>query len=170
VLIVDEAWHMMKHQDSAQFMWMIAKRARKYYLGLTTITQDVEDFLSHDIGKAVVTNAAMRLLLKQSPAAIDKITDVFYLSQGERQLLLAADIGEGILFAGPHHAPIKIVASPDEYKFVTTKPSDAVQTPVVQQPKPVQPTQPVQVPQPQEPIRPAFMQPIQAKLENTTNG
>lgn len=126
ILIVDEAWHMMKHQDSAQFMWMIAKRARKYYLGLTTITQDVEDFLSHDIGKAVVTNAAMRLLLKQSPAAIDKITDVFYLSQGERQLLLAADVGEGILFAGPNHAPIKIVASPDEYKFVTTKPSDTV--------------------------------------------
>ena len=133
ILIVDEAWHMMKHQDSAQFMWMIAKRARKYYLGLTTITQDVEDFLSHDIGKAVVTNAAMRLLLKQSPAAIDKITDVFYLSQGERQLLLAADVGEGILFAGPHHAPIKIVASPDEYKFVTTKPQDTV---VAKQPTP----------------------------------
>lgn len=124
LLIVDEAWHMMKYQDSAQFMWSIAKRARKYYLGLTTITQDVEDFLNHDIGKAVVTNAAMRLLLKQSPAAIDKISDVFYLSQGERQLLLAADVGEGILFAGPHHAPIRVVASPEEYEFVTTRPQD----------------------------------------------
>jgi len=127
LLIVDEAWHMMKYQDSASFMWSIAKRARKYYLGLTTITQDVEDFLNHDIGKAVVTNAAMRLLLKQSPAAIDKISEVFYLSQGERQLLLAADVGEGILFAGPHHAPIRIVSSPDEYAFVTTKPQDVMQ-------------------------------------------
>ncbi len=127
LLIVDEAWHMMRYQDSAQFMWSIAKRARKYYLGLTTITQDVEDFLNHDIGKAVVTNAAMRLLLRQSPAAIDKIGEVFYLSQGERQLLLAADIGEGILFAGPHHAPIKIVASPEEYEFVTTRPQDMAQ-------------------------------------------
>lgn len=127
LLIVDEAWHMMKYQDSASFMWSIAKRARKYYLGLTTITQDVEDFLNHDIGKAVVTNAAMRLLLKQSPAAIDKISEVFYLSQGERQLLLAADVGEGILFAGPHHAPIRIVASPEEYEFVTTKPQDVAE-------------------------------------------
>jgi len=125
LLIVDEAWHMMRYQDSAQFMWGIAKRARKYYLGLTTITQDVEDFLSHDIGKAVVTNSALRLLLKQSPAAIDRIAEVFYLSQGEKQLLLAAAVGEGILFAGPHHAPIKVVASPEEYKFVTTKPQDA---------------------------------------------
>lgn len=135
LLIVDEAWHMMKFQDSAQFMWAIAKRARKYYLGLTTITQDVEDFLNHDIGKAVVTNAAMRLLLKQSPAAIDKISEVFYLSQGERQLLLAADVGEGILFAGPNHAPIRVVASPEEYEFVTTKPQDiassAKATPIV---------------------------------------
>jgi len=124
LLIVDEAWHMMRYEDSANFMLSIAKRARKYYLGLTTITQDVEDFLSNDKGKAVVTNAAMRLLLKQSPAAIDRITETFYLSQGERQLLLAADIGEGILFAGPHHAPIKIVASPEEYDFVTTNPKD----------------------------------------------
>lgn len=127
LLIVDEAWHMMKYQDSAQFMWSIAKRARKYYLGLTTITQDVEDFLNHDIGKAVVTNAAMRLLLKQSPAAIDKISEVFYLSQGEMQLLLAADVGEGILFAGPNHAPIRVVASPEEYAFVTTKPQEVMQ-------------------------------------------
>lgn len=132
LLIVDEAWHMMKYKDSALFMWSIAKRARKYYLGLTTITQDVEDFLNHDIGKAVVTNAAMRLLLKQSPAAIDKISEVFYLSQGERQLLLAADVGEGILFAGPNHAPIKVVASPEEYEFVTTKPQDTENKPIQQ--------------------------------------
>lgn len=133
LLIVDEAWHMMKYQDSALFMWQIAKRARKYYLGLTTITQDVEDFLNHDIGKAVVTNAAMRLLLKQSPAAIDRISEVFYLSQGERQLLLAADVGEGILFAGPNHAPIRVVASPEEYEFVTTRPQDIARAQSVNQ-------------------------------------
>jgi len=130
ILVVDEAWHMMRYEDTAQFLWSIVKRARKYYLGLTTITQDVEDFLSQDIGKAVVTNSAMRLLLKQSPAAIDRIAETFYLSQGEKQLLLAANVGEGILFAGPHHAPIKVVASAEEYKFVTTKPSDASTKPV----------------------------------------
>lgn len=124
MLVVDEAWHMMRYQDTAQFLWSIVKRARKYYLGLTTITQDVEDFLSQDIGKAIVTNSAMRLLLKQSPAAIDTVSKTFYLSQGERQLLLAAGVGEGILFAGPHHAPIKVVASEEEYQFVTTRPQD----------------------------------------------
>ncbi len=124
LLIVDEAWHMMRYEDTAQFLWSIVKRARKYYLGLTTITQDVEDFLSQDIGKAVVTNSALRLLLKQSPAAIDVVGKTFYLSQGEKQLLLAANIGEGILFAGPHHAPIKIVASRKEYDLITTKPQE----------------------------------------------
>ena len=122
LLVVDEAWHMMRYEDSAQFLWSVVKRARKYYLGLTTITQDVEDFLSQDIGKAIVTNSALRLLLKQSPAAIDKVGETFYLSQGEKQLLLAANIGEGIFFAGPHHAPIRVVASPQEYKLITTNP------------------------------------------------
>lgn len=124
LLVVDEAWHMMKYPDSAAFLWSIVKRARKYYLGLTTITQDVEDFLAQDIGKAIVTNSAMRLLLKQSPAAIDKVGEMFYLSQGEKQLLLAANVGEGILFAGPHHAPIRVVASQAEYDLVTTKPQE----------------------------------------------
>ncbi|MEK7112397.1 MAG: ATP-binding protein [Patescibacteria group bacterium] len=124
LLVVDEAWHMMRYPDSAQFLWSVVKRARKYYLGLTTITQDVEDFLAQDIGKAIVTNSAMQLLLKQSPAAIDKISEVFYLSQGERQLLLAANVGEGIFFAGPHHAPIRIVASEEEHGLITTKPQE----------------------------------------------
>jgi conjugal transfer ATP-binding protein TraC len=124
LLIVDEAWHMMRYPDTAQFLWSIVKRARKYYLGLTTITQDVNDFLAMDIGKAIVTNSAMRVLLKQSPAAIDQVAETFYLSQGERQLLLAANVGEGILFAGPHHAPIRVVASEEEYAFVTTKPQE----------------------------------------------
>ena len=122
LLIVDEAWHMMRYPDSAQFLWSVVKRARKYSLGLTTITQDVEDFLTQDIGKAIVTNSALQLLLKQSPAAIDKISEVFYLSQGERQLLLAASVGEGIFFAGPHHAPIRVVASEEEHALITTKP------------------------------------------------
>lgn len=127
ILIVDEAWHMMKYEDSAQFLWSVVKRARKYFLGLTTITQDVEDFLGQDIGKAIVTNSSLRLLLKQSPAAIDKIGEVFYLSQGEKQLLLAANIGEGIFFAGPHHAPIRVVASQEEHKLITTKPQEVIE-------------------------------------------
>lgn len=126
LLIVDEAWHMMRYPDSAQFLWSVVKRARKYYLGLTTITQDVEDFLAQDIGKAIVTNSSLRVLLKQSPAAIDKIGELFYLSQGEKQLLLAANVGEGIFFAGPHHAPIRVVASPSEYQLITTKPADII--------------------------------------------
>ena len=126
ILIVDEAWHMMKYPDTAQFLWSVVKRARKYFLGLTTITQDVEDFLGQDIGKAIVTNSAMQVLLKQSPAAIDKIGEVFYLSQGEKQLLLAANVGEGIFFAGPHHAPIRVVASEDENRLITTKPQEVI--------------------------------------------
>lgn len=122
ILVVEEAWQMMKYPDTAQFLWSVVKRARKYHLGLTTITQDIEDFLAQDIGKAIVTNSALRLLLKQSPAAIDKIGETFYLSQGEKQLLLSANIGEGIFFAGQHHAPIRIVASEEEHKLITTKP------------------------------------------------
>ena len=124
ILIVEEAWQMMKYPDTAQFLWSVVKRARKYYLGLTTITQDVEDFLNQDIGKAIVTNSALRLLLKQSPTAIDKLGEIFYLSQGEKQLLMAANVGEGIFFAGPHHAPIRIVASEAEHKLINTKPQD----------------------------------------------
>ncbi|HUC94604.1 MAG TPA: DUF87 domain-containing protein [Candidatus Saccharimonadales bacterium] len=126
ILVAEEAWQMMKYPDTAQFLWSVVKRARKYYLGLTTITQDVEDFLSQDIGKAIVTNSATQVLLKQSPAAIDKIGDVFYLSQGEKQLLLAANVGEGIFFAGPHHAPIRVVASEEENKLITTKPQEVI--------------------------------------------
>ncbi|OGM76908.1 hypothetical protein A2210_00055 [Candidatus Woesebacteria bacterium RIFOXYA1_FULL_40_18] len=126
LLVVDEAWHMMQYPDSAQFLWSVVKRARKYFLGLTTITQDVEDFLAQDIGKAIVTNSSMQLLLKQSPAAIDKIAEVFYLSQGEKQLLLSANVGEGIFFAGPHHAPIRVVASEKEHQLITTKPQENV--------------------------------------------
>lgn len=124
ILVVDEAWYLMQYPDSATFMYSIAKRARKYYLGLTTITQDVEDFLNTDYGKAIVTNSSIQILLKQSPAAIDQVADVFYLSEGEKHLLLAADVGEGIFFAGPNHVAIRVVASQDEHYLVTTKPQE----------------------------------------------
>ena len=126
LLVVDEAWYMMKYEDSAQFLNSIAKRARKYFLGLTTITQDVEDFLSVDLGGAIIQNSSLQILLKQSVSAIDKIGAVFNLSEGEKHLLLSAGIGEGLFFAGPAHAAIKIIASPDEHRLATTKPQEMV--------------------------------------------
>ncbi len=126
ILVVDEAWYLMKYPDSAQFLNSIAKRSRKYYLGLTTITQDVEDFLAGDLGKTIIQNSSMQILLKQSTAAIDKVAEIFYLSEGEKHLLLSSEIGEGLLFAGPAHAAIRIIASPEEHALATTKPHDAV--------------------------------------------
>ncbi|MBI5449627.1 DUF87 domain-containing protein [Candidatus Gottesmanbacteria bacterium] len=125
MLIVDEAWYMMKYPDSANFLHSIAKRARKYYLGLTTITQDVEDFLAVDLGKAIIQNSSLQILLKQSTAAIDKVAEIFYLSEGEKHLLLSAEVGEGLFFAGPAHAAIRVIASPEEHSLATTKPQDA---------------------------------------------
>lgn len=127
ILVVDEAWYMMKFRDSAQFLHSIAKRARKYYLGVTTITQDVEDFLDSEWGKAIITNSSLQILLKQSPASIDRLGEIFYLSEGEKTLLLSANVGEGIFFAGPNHVALKVVASPEEHKLVTTKPSEILE-------------------------------------------
>jgi type IV secretory pathway VirB4 component len=127
VLIIDEAWYLMQSEFSADFVYGIAKRCRKYFLGLTTITQDVEDFLSTDKGKAIVTNASIQVLMKQSPAAIDKVAQVFYLSEGEKHLLLSADVGEGLFFAGNNHVAVRFVASPDEYKLITTRPQDVAE-------------------------------------------
>ncbi len=124
ILVVDEAWYLMKYPDSATFLYSIAKRARKYWLGLTTITQDVEDFLGSDYGKAIVQNSSIQMLLKQSPAAVDKVAEIFYLSQGEKNLLLSAEIGKGLFFAGPAHVAIRIVASPEEHQLATTKPEE----------------------------------------------
>lgn len=126
ILVVDEAWYLMKHQDSAEFLRGIVKRGRKYYLGVTTITQDVDDFLKTDYGKEIVTNSAIQILLKQHSAAIDQIGEVFYLSQGEKQLLLAASKGEGIFFAGQNHVAIKIIASEDEHNLITSNPEDVL--------------------------------------------
>lgn len=124
LLIIEEAWILMQNKDSAQFLYGIAKRARKYYLGLTTITQDVDDFLKSEYGHAVVSNSSIQILLKQHPAAIDRIAEVFYLSEGEKRLLLAADRGEGLFFAGANHVAIKIVASEEEHELITTDPEE----------------------------------------------
>src|SRR3990172_3965987 len=119
ILIVEEAWYLLQNEDSARFIYGIAKRARKYYLGLTTITQDVDDFLTSEYGKAIVTNSSIQILLKQSSAAIDKIVEVFYLSEGEKNLLLSSDVGEGLFFAGTNHVAIRVLASTDEHVLLT---------------------------------------------------
>lgn len=124
LLLLDEAWTLMQYPDSAAFVYSLAKRARKYYLGLSTITQDVNDFLNTDYGKAVVTNSSIQMLLKQHPAAIDKISEVFYLSQGERNFLLSAGIGEGLFFAGTNHVAMQVKASPGEHELITTNPQE----------------------------------------------
>ena len=126
VLIVEEAWYLMNNEDSAKFLYGIAKRARKYYLGLTTITQDVDDFLSSDHGKAIVSNSSIHVLFKQHPSAIERIADVFYLSEGEKRLLLAGGLGEGLFFAGSNHVSIKVMASPEEHKLITTNPEEII--------------------------------------------
>lgn len=127
LLAIDEAWLLMQNEDSAKFMYALTKRARKYYLGVTTITQDVEDFLGSPYGKAIVNNSEMRLLLKQSPAAIDLVVNTFKLTDGEKQLLISANIGEGIFFAGQNHVAISIYASPSEDLLVTTNPQQLEQ-------------------------------------------
>jgi conjugal transfer ATP-binding protein TraC len=127
ILVIDEAWWMMQHEDSAKFLFGMAKRARKYYLGVTTITQDVSDFLQSPYGKPIVTNSSIQLLLKQSPAAIDMIAETFFLTEGEKYLLLESDIGEGIFFAGLKHVAVKIIASYIEDQIITTDPKQALE-------------------------------------------
>ncbi|HOZ81193.1 MAG TPA: ATP-binding protein, partial [Candidatus Woesebacteria bacterium] len=126
ILVVDEAWYLMQHEDSASFLRGIVKRGRKYYLGVTTITQDVDDFLATPYGKEIVTNSSIQILLKQHSAAIDQVGQVFYLSEGEKQLLLSADKGEGIFFAGQNHVAIKVVASEDEHRLITSNPEEVM--------------------------------------------
>lgn len=123
LLIIDEAWILMQHEDSAKFLYSIAKRARKYYLGLTTITQDVEDFLGSKYGKAVVANSSLQLLFRQSPASIDMVAETFNLTNGEKFLLLESAVGEGLFFAGSNHASIKVIASYIEDRIVTSDPA-----------------------------------------------
>jgi type IV secretory pathway VirB4 component len=126
LLIIDEAWWMMQYPDAAKYLYALVKRARKYGLGVTTITQDVEDFLGTDYGKAVVNNSALRVLLKQNPVAIDKLKQVFYLTEGEKRYILSCGIGEGIFFAGADHVAIQVVASENEHNLITTDINEAI--------------------------------------------
>jgi len=119
VLVIDEAWYLIKHKDSATYLFGLAKRARKYHLGLTTITQDVEDFLGTEEGRAILTNSSLQILLKQSTAAIDSVGEVFNLTNGEKHFLLSGGIGEGLFFAGQSHVAIKIIASEEETATIT---------------------------------------------------
>lgn len=124
MLIVDEAWQLMQYDDSANFLFSLAKRARKYYLGLTTISQDVEDFMSSKMGRAIVSNSSMQLLLKQSSSAVDVLSDVFKLTEEERKRLANFPVGQGLFFAGSNHIHIQIIASETEHKLITTNPNE----------------------------------------------
>lgn len=123
-LVIDEAWNLMQHEDSARFLYGLIKRARKYWLGVTTITQDIEDFVNSPYGKPIITNASLQILLKQSATAVDNLQKLFYLTDGEKYLLLNSDVGQGLFFAGNKHVAIQIVASPKEQSIITTKPEE----------------------------------------------
>ncbi len=126
LLIIDEAWWMMKYRDSASFLFGLVKRARKYYLGITTVTQDVEDFVKSEYGRPIITNSSLQLLLKQSPTSIGAVGEAFDLTDGERALLLEAGVGEGLFFAGLKHVAIKVVASYTEDQIITTNPEQMI--------------------------------------------
>ena len=123
LLVVDEAWQLMKYDDSANFLFSLAKRARKYFLGLTTITQDVEDFMSSKMGRAIVHNSSLQLLLKQSSAAVDVLSDVFKLTEEEKKRLSNFPVGQGLFFAGQNHVHIQVIASETEEGLITTNPN-----------------------------------------------
>lgn len=122
ILIIDEAWWLMQNEDSAKFIYALVKRCRKYFLGVTNITQDVNDFLLSPYGQAIVNNSALQLLMRQSPASIDLVQKTFLLTEGEKYLLLESGVGEGIFFAGDRHAAIKVVASYTEDQLITSDP------------------------------------------------
>lgn len=125
-LVIDEAWNLMQYEDSARFLFGIVKRARKYFLGITTITQDVDDFVNSPYGKPIITNSSLQVLLKQSPTAVDNLQKLFYLTDGEKYVLLNSAVGQGIFFAGNKHVAIQIIASPEESNLITTKPEEVL--------------------------------------------
>lgn len=127
MMVVDEAWVMMQNEDAASFLFGIAKRCRKYYLGLTTITQDVTDFMKSKYGKSIITNSSIQLLLKQSPAAIDIVKETFNLTDQEKFMLLESVVGEGIFFAGTKHVAIKVIASYTEDQIITSDPAQLLE-------------------------------------------
>ena len=124
ILVVDEAWWLTQSEDGASFLFSVVKRGRKYWLGVTTITQDVEDFMKSSYGKAIITNSSLQLLLKQSPATIDVMQNIFNLTEQEKMLLLEANVGEGLFFAGKKHVSISIKASYTEDQIITTNPGE----------------------------------------------
>jgi type IV secretory pathway VirB4 component len=126
ILIIDEAWWLMQSADGASFLFGIVKRGRKYWLGVTTITQDVADFMKSDYGKAIVTNSSLQLLMKQSTADIDSVQKVFQLTEQEKYLLLSAAVGEGLFFAGRKHVFLSVVASQTENEIITTNPQEVL--------------------------------------------
>jgi type IV secretory pathway VirB4 component len=128
MLVIDEAWQLMKYEDSANFLFSLAKRARKYNLGVTTITQDVEDFMGSRMGRAIVANSSMQMLLKQSPSAVDVLADVFKLTSEERKRLSQFPVGQGLFFAGQSHVHLQVVASQTETNLITTNPGQIRQT------------------------------------------
>ncbi|MEN9524354.1 MAG: hypothetical protein RL536_423 [Candidatus Parcubacteria bacterium] len=127
LLVIDEAWWMMKSEDTASFLFSLAKRGRKYFLGLSTITQDVDDFLNSPYGLPIVTNSSIQILLKQSPTVIDHVQKTFNLTDEEKYLLLESDVGEGIFFVGLKHVAIKVVGSYTEDQIITTNPAQVMQ-------------------------------------------
>ena len=127
LLVIDEAWWMMKSEDTASFLFSLAKRGRKYYLGIATITQDVDDFLRSPYGVPMITNSSIQLLMKQSPTAIDNIQRTFNLTDEEKFLLLESNVGEGIFFVGLKHVALKIIASYTEDQIITSDPSQLLQ-------------------------------------------
>jgi type IV secretory pathway VirB4 component len=127
LLVIDEAWWMMKSEDTASFVFSLAKRGRKYYLGVATITQDVGDFLKSPYGLPIITNSSIQVLLKQSPASIDLVQKTFNLTDEEKYLLLESAVGEGIFFAGLKHVALKVVASYTEDQLITSDPSQLLE-------------------------------------------
>ena len=126
ILVIDEAWWLMQSEDGASFLFGLVKRGRKYWLGVSTITQDVADFMKSDYGKAIVTNSSLQFLMKQSPATIDIVQKTFMLTEQEKYLLLEAAVGEGLFFAGKKHVALSVVASQTENEIITTSPEDVL--------------------------------------------
>ncbi|MBI4032737.1 DUF87 domain-containing protein [Candidatus Berkelbacteria bacterium] len=124
LVIVDEAWILMRYKDSSDFLYSLVKRARKYFMGITLITQDVEDFITSTQGRTIVNNSAMRLLLRQAPSAVDKLAEVFKLTESEKLILREAKVGQGIFFAGSNHVAIEVIASFEEEQLITTNPAE----------------------------------------------
>lgn len=159
LLIVDEAWQLMKYDDSANFLFSLAKRARKYYLGMTTITQDVEDFMGSKMGRAIVANASMQMLLKQSTSAVDVLAEVFKLTDEEKKRLSQFPVGQGLFFAGPNHVHIQVIASPTETQLITTNPQQLQQLQAMYQAGPPAPGTIAPPPVPQDTLPPAYDNP-----------